>query len=64
MRAIHSTLAASLPLQDWQFWVVTAAAIAALAFLLRAPISRLLRRNKGKSVRTSLTVGGKSVDKK
>jgi hypothetical protein len=64
MTAIHATLAASLPVGDWQFWVVTAAAIASLAFLLRAPLSRLLRRNKGKSVRASLTIAGKAVAKK
>lgn len=56
-----------MPIGDWQFWVVTVLAVLALAYLLRealpARISPFRKRSKG-SVKTSLTVGGKSVDRK
>jgi len=50
-------------LSDWQFWVVTLAAAAALAYMLRGAIRAAFgRKAKGKAA--TLTVGGKSVGKK
>jgi len=39
-----------MPLGDWQFWVVTLAAVGALAFLVKSLIP------KKKAAKTSLTV--------
>lgn len=47
-----------MPINDWQFWVVTAVAIGAIWMLKRA----LLPRKKGK--KTALTVGGRPMGKK
>jgi hypothetical protein len=51
-----------VPIHDWQFWAVTAAALAALAYVLRevlpAKWSPFKSRRKGKSA--SLTIEGKS----
>lgn len=49
------------PVHDWQFWVVTALALGAAVYLLRGVIPGLKKRRSGKSQRTSLTVGGRSV---
>lgn len=46
-----------MPVNDWQFWVVTLAAIASL-YLLKVV---LLPKKKG--TRTTLTVGGQPVGK-
>ncbi len=46
----------SLPLGDWQFWVVTVAAIVALAL-----ITRSLWPKRRKPKRTHLTIGGKRI---
>ncbi len=46
-----------MPWHDWQFWVVTAAAIVALAALLRPLLRRLLRRPGER--RVALTVRGR-----
>ncbi len=55
------------PIGDWQFWVVTAAAALAGAWLLRgilrAVLPGRLRRRSGASQRTTLTIGGKPVDR-
>ncbi len=57
-----------MPIGDWQFWVVTVLALAAAAYLLRevlpARVSPFKKRTRGSSVKTSLTVGGKSVERK
>lgn len=45
-----------MPWSDWQFWVVTGAAVVALVWLVR-----LVLPKKKRSVRSSLTVGGKRV---
>ncbi len=47
-----------MPMHDWQFWVVTAIAIAALCTLKRV----LAPRKRGK--KTTLTVGGQPLGKK
>lgn len=49
------------PVHDWQFWVVTFAAVLALAFLLRGLFPWAKKRKATKRGRTTLTVGGKSV---
>lgn len=51
----------AFPVHDWQFWVVTALFLAAVAWLARGIIPRLKGR-KGASRRATLTVGGKPVD--
>jgi len=48
-----------MPMGDWQFWVVTIAAIGALWLLKLA-----LMPKKKKGTKATLTVGGKPVDKK
>jgi len=57
----------SFPIQDWQFWVVTAIAALALAWLTRnvLPIPILSRRAKAKKTqkRVTLTIGGKSPER-
>lgn len=57
----------SLPYHDWQFWVVSALALGALVVVLRMvlPASLVPRRFRrgGKGRKTTLTVGGKPVDK-
>ncbi|MBL9030498.1 MAG: hypothetical protein JNM80_02155 [Phycisphaerae bacterium] len=54
-------LAASLPIDDWQFWVATLIFVGAAWYLVREVLPTPLRRRKGKSRRVSLTVGGKAV---
>jgi hypothetical protein len=53
----------SLPLQDWQFWIVTLAVAASFAWLLRGvlPVPFLKRRHARRlhQRRVNLTVGGK-----
>jgi predicted permease len=52
------------PIGDWQFWVVTAAALVAALWLLRALVPRRFRRRaRRRGTRASLTVGGKAVDR-
>jgi hypothetical protein len=60
-----STLAMTIPVDDWQFWVVTAAFVVALGWLLRGVVpipivSRRYRRRK-RQKRVTLTVGGKAA---
>ncbi|MBL9000808.1 MAG: hypothetical protein JNK25_06690 [Phycisphaerae bacterium] len=53
-----------MPVSDWQFWAVTAMAVLAAAYIVRAlipPQYRPLRR-RGKS--TTLTIDGRSVGRK
>ena len=47
-----------MPLNDWQFWVVTLVAIASLWGI------KLALTPKKKGTKTTLTVGGKPVAKK
>ncbi len=54
---------AALPLHDWQFWVVSAIALCAAAYIVATVTPKRWRfwsRRAGASV--SLTVGGKAVD--
>ncbi|MFN9993914.1 MAG: hypothetical protein ACK54H_11260 [Phycisphaerales bacterium] len=55
-----------LPLNDWQFWIVSAFAACALLYLLRnlipAKWSPFRKSSKGRSA--TLTIGGKAVDRK
>ncbi|CAG0962530.1 hypothetical protein PHYC_00805 [Phycisphaerales bacterium] len=55
----------SIPWNDWQFWVVTAAAMLALIYVLREviPVKRWPFKRKGKGKPTSLTIDGKSPRK-
>jgi hypothetical protein len=46
------------PVDDWQFWVVTALALGAAAFLLRGLLPDRLRK-KRRGNRTKLTIDGK-----
>jgi hypothetical protein len=54
-----------VPWDDWQFWVVTAAALVALGWLLRGvvpvPYFSAHQRRRRRERRVNLTVGGKSV---
>lgn len=57
------------PVGNVEFWIVTAAFVAALAWLLRGPIRGVVRRLRGKgkpvrSQRASLTVGGRPPEKR
>jgi hypothetical protein len=59
-----------MPLDDWQFWLVTVLALAALCFVLR-PLIPFKRKNtrcgscpsepSAKRTRTSLTIDGERV---
>ncbi len=53
----------SFPVHDWQFWVVTAAALVAALWMIRdfLPFAALKRRRKARrhSRRATLTVKGK-----
>ncbi len=51
----------SFPINDWQFWVASLAALAGAWFILR-PLIPYKRKRKTKR-RTSLTVEGKSIGK-
>lgn len=55
----------SLPWHDWQFWVATGAALAALLWIARGPISRwvLGRGRRGRTRRATLTVEGRAVER-
>ena len=48
-----------MPLGDWQFWVVTLAAIAGLVFAVRT----ILPRRKKSGTRVDLTVDRQSVSR-
>jgi len=54
----------SLPLDDWQFWIVTLAVASAAAWLFRGflPVPWLRRRlaRRKQQRRVTLTVGGKA----
>jgi hypothetical protein len=58
---------ARFPIDDWQFWVVTAAAAVAAGWLLRGVLRAIVperyRRRRGRGRRATLTVGGKPVDR-
>jgi hypothetical protein len=55
----------SLPVGDWQFWVVSVLALAAAAWVLRGvlpiPFLTARHRRKKRERRVNLTVGGKTV---
>lgn len=54
-----------MPVHDPQFWIVTAAALAAAGWLIfrATPIGKALKRKKQqkKGSRATLTVGGKTI---
>ncbi len=56
----------SFPIHDWQFWVVTALALAAAAWLVRGLIRFALHTRKGKAPpkRATLTIEGRSASAK
>lgn len=47
-----------MPTHDWQFWMVTIAAAAALGFLARGLMPRRWRRGRG-GTKVTLTVRGR-----
>jgi len=49
----------SLPWGDWQFWVVTFAAVAAMALLARRVFPRRKGKGRGPTRKVSLTIEGK-----
>jgi hypothetical protein len=53
----------SFPLHDWQFWVVTALAAAAAAWLIRGLLRFILHTRRGKAPpkRATLTIEGKAA---
>jgi len=55
---------ATLPLSDWQFWVVSALFVAALAYLFRGTLPIIGKRVKTRrrTRRVALTVEGKSPE--
>ena len=54
-----------MPTHDWQFWVVTAIALIAVLWIARSLARVMLprRKRRGASKRTTLTVGGKPVER-
>jgi hypothetical protein len=54
------------PVHDWQFWLVTALALGAAAWLLRGvlPIGSRRRRARRGQRRATLTVDGRAVSTK
>lgn len=52
----------TLPVNDWQFWVVTLVALLAAAYVLREVIPWPWKKPRGKP--TTLTIRGKSVETK
>lgn len=55
-----------MPTHDWQFWIVSALALCGLLYILRAvlPAQWNPLRRKGKGVKTTLTISGKTPPKK
>ncbi|MEO1128740.1 MAG: alpha/beta hydrolase [Planctomycetota bacterium] len=53
----------SFPVDDWQFWVVTLAALLSVLWLGRGLLPRRVRRRGGEQ-RATLTVSGKSVERR
>lgn len=53
------------PLGDWQFWVVTAVAFAAFAWIVWKLVPRRLfgKRRRGASKSATLTVGGRPLER-
>ena len=51
-----------MPLGDWEFWVVTGAGVLAALYVLREVLPAGISpfRKRGKGVKTSLTVEGRS----
>ena len=58
---VPSTLAAAFPIDDWQFWVVTALFIGAILWLARG-ILPWSKKRRAKKTRVTLTVGGRTPD--
>lgn len=55
-----------LPVNDWQFWVVSVGALVALVYLLRniLPEKWVPFRKSRKGRAATLTIGGKAVERK
>lgn len=54
-----------LPLGDWQFWVATGLAAAAVGWMVWSlGVRRVVARWRHKKVKATLTIGGKPVDSK
>jgi hypothetical protein len=55
----------SFPVTDWQFWVVTALAACAAAWLIRGLVRFILHARRGKSApkRAMLTIDGRAVSR-
>lgn len=52
----------SVPVDDWQFWVVTALVLIAAAWMTRGLWSGR-HKSKGQQRRATLTIGGKPVER-
>lgn len=51
-----------MPINDWQFWVVTVLAVAAALVMLRPVLSRVTQGGaKRRATRASLTIEGRQV---
>ncbi|MFM9958494.1 MAG: hypothetical protein ACKVZJ_10480 [Phycisphaerales bacterium] len=53
----------SLPVHDWQFWVVTLLVLAAAVYLVWQVVGAV-RARRGRARRATLTVGGRPVGEK
>jgi hypothetical protein len=53
----------SMPVGDWQFWVVTGIAAVALWFVLREAVPWWPWKRRGKGKAASLTIEGKAPKK-
>jgi hypothetical protein len=51
-----------MPVHDWQFWVVSAIALAAVTYLVRRILPAGVLGKAKRGTRTSLTIGGRAVD--
>ncbi len=56
-------LAMPFPVDNWQFWVVTAACVLALAAIVRALLPAPLRRKSPRGARATLTIAGRPPTK-
>lgn len=55
----------SFPIHDWQFWVVTALALGAAAWLVRGVIRFAVHARRGRAApkKTPLTIEGRAPDR-
>lgn len=53
-----------MPTNDWQFWLVTAIAVAALAWLIKTLTAAFSQKKKPQPKKTTLTINGQKPKQK